>query len=90
MNMRRLTTCLGLTLAILLVVDRCTPARGDDPKTTLLLDFDSGKLDRTLWWLNTESPGGVEMDVQRAVPSHHHPHRTGRPPARGSQGVVQD
>ncbi len=82
MNIRWLTKCLGLTLATMLVVDRCTPARGDDPKTTLLPDFDMGKLDRTLWSLNTESPAGVDMtpsgrSLRIVIP----PGRAGRPPA---------
>ena len=82
MKGRRLAVCLGVTLTILMVVYGCTPARGDDPKTKLLLDFDSGKLDRTLWLLNTESPAGVNMtpsgsSLRIVIP----PGRAGRPPA---------
>ena len=64
-----------------MVVYGCTPA-GDDPKTTLLLDFDSGKLDRTLVAQYGEPGEGVNMkpsgsSLRIVIP----PGRAGRPPA---------
>jgi hypothetical protein len=82
MNIKQLFECLSLALATLFVVNHGKLAWGDEPKAKLLLEFDSGKFDRSLWSLNRESPPGVTMTPREktlriVIP----PGPAGRPPA---------